>query len=75
LTASSEDVVEALLFISIMFAIMSFSLLIEHVDNRFEIAMGSLVYLHLTRALDFQNLKTMKKCLLCFSDCLDPLLE
>ena len=73
--AGYEDVVEAFLFSPILFLIVSFSLLIEHFDDRLEVAMGSLVYLQLAFALEFQDLKTLEMHLLCFHDCLDSLQE
>jgi hypothetical protein len=75
LAASGEDVVEIFLLGSILFLIVSFSLIIEHFDNRFEIAMGSLVYLHLAFAIELQRVKAMEKRPLRFSDCLHSIQE
>ena len=75
LTASCEDVVEALLISPILFLIVRFALFVEHFDDGFEFAMGSLVYLHPAFALEFQNLKAIKKRLPRFSNRLDSVQE
>lgn len=73
--ASYEDIVETFLFSPIQLLIVGLSLLIEHLDNRFEVAMGSVVYLHLAFALEFEDLKTVEMRLLRFHNCLDSLQE
>ena len=59
LAAGGEDVVESFLLGPILLLIVSFALIVEHIQNGFEIAMGSVVNLHLPLAIELQRVKTI----------------
>jgi hypothetical protein len=74
-SARCKDVVELFLLNPIRFLIVSSALLVVHFDDRFEVAMGCVIGLHLEFALEFQRLKLNKELSPSFSNHLDSMFE
>jgi hypothetical protein len=72
MTARHEQIVELLLLIPSLLLLIGFSLLFQHVCQRFAIAVGGLVHLHLPFRLKPQKMETVEQSPLHLFDRLRP---